>query len=92
MQSVSPRDVRRLAAAGPQSADADPGRAAAVSLASVANLPPNSRVTQVNDMPVSGADAALVQVAARLESGYPAWLNVQTAAGMQRVYLAPASR
>jgi hypothetical protein len=86
-RAVSSQQVRSLVATVPAG---DAGRAVAVSLAGLADLPPGSRVTQVDDMPVTGAAAALEQIAARIGNGYPASLNVTTTAGPVRIYLMAA--
>lgn len=85
-QVVSPARVRALAVSGAGGLDAEPARALAVGLESVASVPPNARITQVNDLPVTDVDAALARVAARLDAGFPAWLSVESPAGSQRLY------
>ena len=55
------------------------------------DLPSGARVVAVNEQPVGSADAAIDLVQDTLAKGMPARLNLQTADGLQRVYLRPAS-
>jgi hypothetical protein len=57
----------------------------------VANLPPNARVVQVNEQPVTTAAKALADIESTLASGGTARLNLAAAHGevQPRVYLVP---
>jgi hypothetical protein len=82
--------VRRLALARPkETGRADPARAVAQAMAPILDLPPTARVVEVNEQPVTNADAALNTMAGSLDNNSTARLSVDTPNGRQRVYLTP---
>lgn len=81
---------RSLAGNGPPAASAS--QVVARRFAPLLDLPAGARVVAVNERKVGSADAAVELVQDTLAKGMPARLNLQTAKGMQRVYLRPAGQ
>jgi len=68
----------------------DPALEAALRLAPILNLPPNSRVVAVNEQPVRSADQVIKTIQQTLDKGMPPRLNLVNADGEFRVYLKAA--
>jgi hypothetical protein len=58
-------------------------------LAPVLNLPPDSRVTAVNELPVHSAEQAIRLIEDSLQAGVSPRLNIEHAGGASRVYMSP---
>jgi hypothetical protein len=67
----------------------DPATEAGRRLAPVLNLPPDSRITAVNEQPVRSAEQAIRLLEDSLQAGVSPRLDVQSAGGPARVYLSP---
>lgn len=67
----------------------DPATEVGRRLAPVLNLPPDSRITAVNEQPVRSAEQAIRLLEDSLQAGISPRLDVQFAGGPARVYLSP---
>jgi hypothetical protein len=59
-------------------------------LAPILNLPPDSRIIAVNELPVRSADQAIALIEQSLADGVSPRLNITGAGGESRVYMSPA--
>lgn len=80
-----PPPARGTTLAGRPDATTEAGRR----LAPVLNLPPDSRITAVNEQPVRSAEQAIRLIEESLQAGISPRLDVQSAGGPGRVYLSP---
>ncbi len=85
------RDVR-TASAGSDRARSRPSVEAAVRLAPILNLPPNSRIVKVNDQSVTSVESAIARIEQSLADGLSATLNLASSQGgpETRVYVSRA--
>lgn len=65
----------------------DPGAEAGRRLAPILNLPPDSRIKAVNELPVRSADQAIKLIEQSLRDGIAPRLNIENAGGESRVYM-----
>jgi hypothetical protein len=59
-------------------------------LAPILNLPPDSRIIAVNELPVRSADQAIALIEQSFADGISPRLNIAGAGGESRVYMSPA--
>jgi hypothetical protein len=67
----------------------DPAAEAGQRLAPILNLPPDSRITAVNEQPVRSADQAIKLIEQSLQAGVSPRLNIDSAGGESRLYMSP---